>query len=307
MEGDWLIHESFQRMGPNWSPVLFWQGQRVKKNPSVKCKSRWTLGMNLCLLLAVMGLCCRWFFETLGLFSTGSFIQKALRLEERAVGNSHKKRLLKASRPNIWLTRCSQQSKDMPWSPAASVSWKKGKLTGVLHADMFTWKAGDLFSLHVTLRLQGEKDRSVGSEMLGTRRAGRSSTQSEATKKAGTSLPCKRVKIQAKLILFLFKIKWRGYSSGVVQKVQIQLVPSDVRSMGFKLALSLCHISCHLIYTTGVKAQLQWAPAGFFFSLCFYFSFFCQNDMKCQVWTWKEGISKFCFEVGDSTEVGTQI
>lgn len=72
---------------------------------------------------------------------------------------------------------------------------------------MFTWKAGDLFSLHVTLQLQGERDRSAGSETLGARRAGRSSVRSEAAKKAGTPLPCKRVKIQAKLILFLFKIK----------------------------------------------------------------------------------------------------
>lgn len=36
---------------------------------------------------------------------------------------------------------------------------KKGKLTGVLHADRLTWEAGDLFSLHVTLRLQGERER----------------------------------------------------------------------------------------------------------------------------------------------------
>lgn len=37
-------------MGPNWSPVLFWQGQKVKENTSVKSKSRWTPGMNYILL-----------------------------------------------------------------------------------------------------------------------------------------------------------------------------------------------------------------------------------------------------------------
>lgn len=72
---------------------------------------------------------------------------------------------------------------------------------------MFTRKAGNLFSLHVTLRLQGERGRSAGSETLGTQQAGRSSTRTEAAKKAGTALLYKRVKIQTKLILFLFKIK----------------------------------------------------------------------------------------------------
>lgn len=76
-------------------------------------------------------------------------------------------------------------------------------------------------------------------------------------------LTCKRVRIQAKRILFLFKIKWRVFFP-VELLVQIQLVPSDVRSTEFKLSLSLCHISRHLIYITGANAQLQWAPAGFF-------------------------------------------
>lgn len=132
---------------------------------------------------------------------------------------------------------------------------KKGKLTGVLHADRLTWEAGDLFSLHVTLRLQGEREREISRE----RAAGNPASWQEFSMEWGCrncwDLTCKRVRIQAKRILFLFKIKWRLFFP-VELLVQIQLVPSYVRSTEFKLSLSLCHISHHLIYIIGGKAQL---------------------------------------------------
>lgn len=45
----------------------------------------------------------------------------------------------------------------------------------------------------------------AGSEMLGTRRVGNSSMQCEAAKKAGTSLPHKRVKIHVRLFWFILQ------------------------------------------------------------------------------------------------------
>lgn len=94
---------------------------------------------------------------------------------------------------------------------------KKGKLTGVLHADRLTWEAGDLFSLHVTLRLQGERERSAGSELLGTRRAGRSSAWSEAAETAGTSLAKGSESRQSGFYFFLkssegFSFQWSCWS-----------------------------------------------------------------------------------------------
>lgn len=119
--------------------------------------------MNLSLLLQWWGFAGGDFLKTLAYFLPVHSAKKPCNLEECGVENSHKMGLHKVSRPSVWLTQCSQQSKDMPSSPAASVSWKKGKLTGVLHADKLTWEAGDLFSLHATLGLQGERDRSAGS------------------------------------------------------------------------------------------------------------------------------------------------
>lgn len=180
MEGDWLIHESFRSTGANWSPVLFWQGQRVKKNPSVKSKSRWTLGMNLSLLLAVMGLCCRWFFETLGLFSTSSSVKKPCTWRNVLLEiprNRDFSRFL--GQVLDWLGAVNRAKTCLEVLLHMSPE-KKGKLTGVLHTDMFTQKTGDLFSLLVTLQLQGKRDRSAGSKTLGTRRAGRSSMRREA-------------------------------------------------------------------------------------------------------------------------------
>lgn len=138
---------------------------------------------------------------------------------------------------------------------------KKRKLTGVLHDDKLTWEAGDLFSLHITLRLQGERDRSAGSKTLGTRRAGRSSTWSEAAETAGTSLAKGSESRQSG---FYFFLKVKGFlSSGAVgpDPTGAQLC-EEHRVQAFFITMS--HLLPSNLHHCSKGSAVQWAPAGFF-------------------------------------------
>lgn len=223
-------------------------------------------------LLAVMGFCCRCFSESLGLFSDGSLSQRALCLEECATGNFHKRRLFKASGPNVWLTQCSQQSKDMAESLDTFVYWKKESWQEFCMLTCSLRKLG-IFSDSVTLWLHRETYRASGEWDAGNSASWQQFNAVWSCKESWDLTSSQKGQNPCEIILVHFTVKWRDFSSGAVQKIQIQLVPSYT-SIHFKLAPSNMSYLLPQNLTTEVKAQLRSVPAGFFTSACFSFLFF---------------------------------
>lgn len=213
-------------------------------------------------LAVVMGLCWRWFFEILGLFPTSSFSQKALHLEEYTVENSHKMGLLKVSRPSIWLTQCSQQSKDMPSSPSASVPQKRreaDRSSACWQVHLGSWGS---FQSPCYASVAG-RERQISKEWDTGNPASWQEFSMERGCRNGWDLTCKRVRIQGKRILFLCKIKWRLFFP-VELLVLIQLVPRYVRSRVQAFFITMSHLPPSNLHHWSKGSAVQWAPAGFF-------------------------------------------
>lgn len=93
--------------------------------------------------------------------------------------------------------------------------------------------------------------------------AGNPGSWQEFSMEWGWDLTSKRITIQAKRILFLFKIKWRVFFP-VELLGQIQLVPSYVRSRVQAFFIIMSHLPPSNLHHWSKGSAVQWAPAGFF-------------------------------------------
>lgn len=193
-------------MGPNWSPVLFWQGQKVKENTSVKSKSRWTPEMNYIFLACSDGVLLQ-VFQWDFLKAWAHFLTVHWAKECRACRNVLLEISIKGDFSKLlgqmfdWLSAVNRAKTRLKVLIHLSTEKKKADRSSARwHVHSESW--GSFQTPCYTLQRHTEP---VGSEMLGTWRIGSSSMQCEAAKKPGTSLPCKRVKIHVRWFWFTLK------------------------------------------------------------------------------------------------------
>lgn len=221
----WVI----SKHGAKLIPVLFWQGQKVKENTSVKSKSRWTPGMNYILLACSDGVLLQ-VFQWDFLKAWAHFLTVHWAKERRACRNVLLEISIKGDFSKLlgqtfdWLSAVNRAKTRLKVLIHLSTEKKKADRSSArwhVHSE-----SRDLFRLCVTLWLQKETYRASGEWDAGNLASWQQFNAAWSCKESWDLTSLQKGQNPCEIILVHFKIKWMAFSSGAVQKIQIQLVPS---------------------------------------------------------------------------------